>query len=490
MNKEASAFEPDDSATLVQIHKKSFRDFLGARAFNKVQQLESVPGGEQPTPKIETIPLDSKSSAKSFSSLRLNNAFIWAVIDDSPLNEQEHLDALAILEGVNPSTAFYKGQKWCDAGVDKVWDLCTWIDEDGRTRARWEWRDAIETVPSFDMPVAAALPSEATPRLTTMYSALFKKGHSGICTQIKPIELNQAYEAFIQNPEANEGTFLLTLALFARSPWRVSSVRRLISSNPEIAITLDDVFAELVLDLKTRLTRDSYQHKGNLDGFVAATWERFFLPSIKMDVIGYLKSILFTNNVYSKSPEYVFQKHSVNTEEIPADESNTPEPGYLCRRKVRGTAQIQTVRVTAQTLLSEIDNPSTGLGQMSQTSREMLKAVLRAETASEVANRVKISTQYARRQIKKAIVDAQKAMEQDFEHVPNSDHEQENIIDLRASAENNLCPFLNPEQAAAYLGGLNARTLTRWAREGYVPAFPLGEGKRRLWRFLEADLEA
>jgi excisionase family DNA binding protein len=49
--------------------------------------------------------------------------------------------------------------------------------------------------------------------------------------------------------------------------------------------------------------------------------------------------------------------------------------------------------------------------------------------------------------------------------------------------------FLNPEQAARYLGGLNARTVTRWAREGYLPAYPLGEGKRRLWRFLESDLE-
>ena len=49
--------------------------------------------------------------------------------------------------------------------------------------------------------------------------------------------------------------------------------------------------------------------------------------------------------------------------------------------------------------------------------------------------------------------------------------------------------FLDPEQAAAFLGGLDSRTVTRWAREGYVPSYPLGEGKRRLWRFLEADLE-
>lgn len=49
--------------------------------------------------------------------------------------------------------------------------------------------------------------------------------------------------------------------------------------------------------------------------------------------------------------------------------------------------------------------------------------------------------------------------------------------------------FLGPEDAAEYLGGLNSRTVTRWAREGYLPAYPIGEGRRRLWRFLESDLE-
>lgn len=48
--------------------------------------------------------------------------------------------------------------------------------------------------------------------------------------------------------------------------------------------------------------------------------------------------------------------------------------------------------------------------------------------------------------------------------------------------------FLDAEEAAELLGGLNSRTVTRWAREGYLPSYPLGEGKRRLWRFLEKDL--
>ena len=41
---------------------------------------------------------------------------------------------------------------------------------------------------------------------------------------------------------------------------------------------------------------------------------------------------------------------------------------------------------------------------------------------------------------------------------------------------------------AASLIRMDSRTLIRWARLGYVPAHPLGEGKRRLWRFIEAEL--
>lgn len=48
---------------------------------------------------------------------------------------------------------------------------------------------------------------------------------------------------------------------------------------------------------------------------------------------------------------------------------------------------------------------------------------------------------------------------------------------------------LTPAGAAAYLG-LDVKTITRWAREGYLPAHPLGEGKRKFWRFLENELSA
>lgn len=41
---------------------------------------------------------------------------------------------------------------------------------------------------------------------------------------------------------------------------------------------------------------------------------------------------------------------------------------------------------------------------------------------------------------------------------------------------------------AAKILHMNSRTLVRWARCGYVPAHPLGEGRRRIWRFFEREL--
>jgi hypothetical protein len=49
--------------------------------------------------------------------------------------------------------------------------------------------------------------------------------------------------------------------------------------------------------------------------------------------------------------------------------------------------------------------------------------------------------------------------------------------------------LLTPVEAALLLH-MDHRTLIRWARIGYVPAHPLGEGRRRLWRFFGDELLA
>jgi Helix-turn-helix domain len=48
-------------------------------------------------------------------------------------------------------------------------------------------------------------------------------------------------------------------------------------------------------------------------------------------------------------------------------------------------------------------------------------------------------------------------------------------------------PPLDAKEAASFLK-MNRRTLVCWARCGYIPAHPLGKGKRRIWRFFEREL--
>ena len=48
---------------------------------------------------------------------------------------------------------------------------------------------------------------------------------------------------------------------------------------------------------------------------------------------------------------------------------------------------------------------------------------------------------------------------------------------------------LTPQQVAEFLG-LDDKTITRWARKGYLPAHAMGEGKRKFWRFFEHELLA
>ena len=55
------------------------------------------------------------------------------------------------------------------------------------------------------------------------------------------------------------------------------------------------------------------------------------------------------------------------------------------------------------------------------------------------------------------------------------------------NTEKRVDPPLSAKEAALILK-MNSRTLVCWARCGHVPAHPLGEGKRRLWRFFESEL--
>jgi len=48
---------------------------------------------------------------------------------------------------------------------------------------------------------------------------------------------------------------------------------------------------------------------------------------------------------------------------------------------------------------------------------------------------------------------------------------------------------MTPKETAAFLG-LDEKTITRWARQGYLPAHPMGQGKKKYWRFFKHELIA
>jgi excisionase family DNA binding protein len=67
------------------------------------------------------------------------------------------------------------------------------------------------------------------------------------------------------------------------------------------------------------------------------------------------------------------------------------------------------------------------------------------------------------------------------------------VIPFSKSTQN-LAPYLDsrpmdPTEAALYLS-LDEKTVNRWARQGYIPAHPLGQGKRRFWRFYKHEIDA
>jgi len=49
--------------------------------------------------------------------------------------------------------------------------------------------------------------------------------------------------------------------------------------------------------------------------------------------------------------------------------------------------------------------------------------------------------------------------------------------------------FVDGSEAATFLK-IEPRTLLAWVRRGDVPGHPLGEGKRKTWRFLLSELDA
>jgi len=50
-------------------------------------------------------------------------------------------------------------------------------------------------------------------------------------------------------------------------------------------------------------------------------------------------------------------------------------------------------------------------------------------------------------------------------------------------------PYVDAAEAAQFLS-INRRTLMQMARQGHIPAHPVGEGRRHTWRFLLSELDS
>ena len=57
-----------------------------------------------------------------------------------------------------------------------------------------------------------------------------------------------------------------------------------------------------------------------------------------------------------------------------------------------------------------------------------------------------------------------------------------------APAQPPLEYFVDADEIARMLGGLDPKTVQRMAREGVIPAYPFGEGPRKTWRFLPSEV--
>jgi excisionase family DNA binding protein len=132
---------------------------------------------------------------------------------------------------------------------------------------------------------------------------------------------------------------------------------------------------------------------------------------------------------------------------------------------------------------------------MNPITQNIVRMLCEGLSISEIAARVDISPRQLRRRVGVATEEGEAAL-LNVLHTLQASSDEDNVLPWSSGVIDSIqgCAeraekFLTPQEAATYLGGLNARTVTRWAREGYLPSYPVGEGKRRLWRFLQTDLE-
>ena len=127
---------PFIASNLNLLKDKAFLEFLNSNQLDDSTANELKGPVHQPStekPVLRYQPPSEKN--QRISSLRPNAALLWALIDDSPLNAEEHEKAVDIMKAWNPNypnpipATPWKGMIWRgEVGQDRMWDGSQWVD--------------------------------------------------------------------------------------------------------------------------------------------------------------------------------------------------------------------------------------------------------------------------------------------------------------------------------------------------------------------------
>jgi len=417
---------------------------------------------------------DRRSSpARNWSSTRINENYLAAYASGkfgtAKAREAECVDMVA----------YEEARVACEGWTHRPWkgmiqgDL-VWVEttfDDGR----WEPVAAQPCVASPEAAVYTPMPATRLAR-----------------KKITKEELNSAYEDYARNPEAELGNLHVALYTYAPMRGRRKECKTLLEKR-ETYLLNDDILADFVADLIHRIQNGQYHtHEGKIENWIGYVWKNWFFPDVQTKIYSEtnLTATVSEYSVEDDQPLAVQRvpgetyRVDVDREQADRDKESWNDPSNVVPRMLR-----------------QMDDPNSVWGKINTQTKLMMRAMAKGASTGEAAESVGLSERQGRRKMEQVrkLAEANPDIRELLLSSPASLHEESNIICIDASADDgedesfDICgaaeKFLTAEEAAAYLGGLNSRTMSRWAREGYIPAFPIGEGKRRLWRFLESDLE-
>jgi excisionase family DNA binding protein len=369
----------------------------------------------------------------------------------------------------------WKGMVWHrQVGNERVWTGPIYED---LIWSGTNWEPNVTSSP--DKPLVMAGPSQVSVKLAEHFRLAIK--HERACT-VTAKELNRAYQDFDLDRTGQEENFLVTVSAFVRSWQRLAQCRKLIMNQPEIWIGVDDIFMEFIV--KVRESIEGYKHDDKLDRWIAVVWKNF-IKDRKKEVRLYLHNTFFVNNRNVGDSDFKFQKHCVNTKKISADLPDTESELAVAR------------------LLSELDDPSTPLGQLKDLTKIMLRHMAAGRNQTDCAVDLGVSEKTIRRWM----AEAQKASRKMLSKVDDCEDQSTllkwpeqgeqggdlwgcddsfpNSFSIQASEDFTFEPLLGVPEAAKLLG-IHPKTLQAMARAGSVPCVRFG----KYWRFRASVLDA